>query len=164
MQCSIPILSLTVALLAVFVGPWVSWIMTKRQLESAQRLANSQLESSRRVANKQIIAPMRQAWINELRKKIAELSSSALHYFVTGYEQRKDEECKRLTELEQEIILTVNPRENEHLFLLTTIREMISALERGRQHDDEFIDAQKKMMELAQIILKTEWNRVREEV
>jgi len=107
-----------------------------------------------------LISPMRQAWINELRKEIASLSSSALQYFETGYEARKDEEYKRLTELELEVILTVDPHENDHVHLLATIREMIKALERGKGNENEFMGAYKKMTEVARTILSTEWNRV----
>jgi hypothetical protein len=46
-----------------------------------------------------------------------------------------DEEYKWLPELEQEIILTVNPRANEHLFILTAI----DALTRGSDYDNQFV-------------------------
>jgi hypothetical protein len=107
-----------------------------------------------------LISPMRQAWINELRKEIAKLSSGALQYFETGHEARKDEDYRRLTELELEIILTMNPHENNHLYLLATIREMMKALERGKGNENEFSGAHKKMTEVARSILSTEWNRV----
>ena len=94
----IPILSLIVPLLAVFVGPLVSWAIAERQIETARRLAN-----------KQIVAPMRRARINVHRKKLAELSASTRHYFVAGFEDRIDAEYQRLTELEEEIVLMVNP-------------------------------------------------------
>jgi hypothetical protein len=45
---SIPTLSLIVAALAVFFGPWISL-----------RIAKRQMASSAEVANKQITAPMR---------------------------------------------------------------------------------------------------------
>ena len=47
---------------------------------------------------------------------------------------KRDEENNRLAELEQEIILTVSPRANEHLFILTTID-----LERESDYDNQFI-------------------------
>jgi hypothetical protein len=53
---SIPTLSLIVAALAVCFGPWISL-----------RIAKRRMASSAEVANKQITAPMRQAWINNLR-------------------------------------------------------------------------------------------------
>jgi hypothetical protein len=148
----IPVLSLAIALLAVFVGPFVSWLITKRQLESAQRLAN-----------KQIVAPMRQAWITTLRKFLAELCSSATHYFETGC--RTDADCKRLAELQQEIILMLNPKEGAHNQLLQAIRCMLEALDRGKDHDRKsFVSASMDVTKLAQEIFKEEWNRVKEEI
>ena len=47
---------LIIAILAVFIGPLISWHIAKRQIESP---AN--------VANRQIPAPMRQEWINGLK-------------------------------------------------------------------------------------------------
>ena len=47
---------------------------------------------------------------------------------------KRDEEYNRLAELEQEIILTISPRANEHLFILTTID-----LKRGIDYDNQFI-------------------------
>jgi hypothetical protein len=47
---------------------------------------------------------------------------------------KRDKEYNRLAELEQEIILTVSPRANEHLFILTTID-----LKRGSDYDNQFI-------------------------
>ena len=72
---SIPTLSLIVAAIAVFFGPWISL-----------RIAKRQMASSAEVANKQITAPMRQAWINNLRDLIAELAGDALHYFPAGHD------------------------------------------------------------------------------
>lgn len=66
---TLSILSLIVAILAVFIGPIISL-----------RIARRQVCSSLEIANKQVIAPMRQAWINNLRDLISELTSSALHY------------------------------------------------------------------------------------
>lgn len=86
---AIPILSLVVAALAVFVGPIIS-----------RRVANRQLEANLDVANKQIIAPMRQGWINMLRDLLSEITSSALHYHVAGFEDRTDEDYQHLTHLE----------------------------------------------------------------
>ena len=146
----IPVLSLLVAALAVFVGPLVSWAMARRQLETSQL-----------IARRQLVGPMRQAWINDLRRALAELLSSALHYFVAGFDDRTDKEYRRLTELEQEIILMVNPNEKEHVALLATIRDMVGALQAGRL-EGQFTSSYEQATELAQRILKTEWNRVRD--
>ena len=111
MKDAIPILSLLIALLAVFVGPLLSWLTARRQ--AAIALA---------VANKQIIAPMRQAWINSLRDLTAELSSRALHYYQAGFEDRSDAEYQELTLLEWKIVLMLNCNEADHSELEQSIR------------------------------------------
>lgn len=42
----IPILSLITAILAVFVGPLISWRITKRQIASSLKAANKQIVAS----------------------------------------------------------------------------------------------------------------------
>jgi uncharacterized protein YneF (UPF0154 family) len=149
----IPILSLFVAILAVIVGPFISWKIAKRQVTS-----------SLKVANKQIVAPMRQAWINNLRDQISEISSSALHYYQTGYEDREDQEYKRLTELEGKISLMLNFKEEDHRSLHDLIRGMLNALDKGKEGENAFVAIHPQVMTLTRDILKREWNRVKEEI
>lgn len=148
----IPVLSLVVAALAVFVGPVISL-----------RIARRQVVSSLEVANKQIIAPMRQAWINSLRDMLSELSSSALHYFVAGFEDRTDEEYLRLTLLEHKVRLMLNPKEEDHRTLEELIRTMVGSLERrkGSESDRDFIAAYEAEIALSREVLKREWDRVK---
>ena len=149
----IPILSLITAILAVFVGPVISWRITKHQIAS-----------SLKTANKQIVAPMRQAWINSLKDMIAEISSRALHYYQTGFEDREDMEYKRLTELEGRISLMLNFMEDDHKKLHDLIRKMLNALDRGKEGDADFVAIHPEVLALSRDILKREWNRVKEEI
>ena len=158
----IPVLSLVVAALAVFVGPLVSWLVTKRQLTSSGLLADKQIRASLSVANKQIIAPMRQAWINTLRDLLAELTSTALHYHVAGFEERTDEEYRRLTLLEHKVAMMLNPIEDDHRQLEHLIRQLISALGRGREAEEGFPGLHQAVVTLARQIFKREWNVVKE--
>ena len=153
MENIIPVLSLIVAALAVFVGPIISWLVTKRQISS-----------SLEVANKQIIAPMRQAWINNLRDLVAELTSNALHYHVAGFEERTDEEYRRLTLLEYKVALMLNPLEDDHKRLEQLIRQMVSALEREREGEANFVEVHPTVKDLSRQIFKREWNRVRDRI
>lgn len=131
------ILSLTVAALAVVVAPAVQWV----------------------VARQQLIGPMRQAWINNLRKKVAALTATADCLHRGGLEVTdKFGDLRRIKRLEEEIILTVNPNERDHQALLAQIRTMISALEIGAKKN-EFTPARKETTKLTQTILKTEWDR-----
>jgi hypothetical protein len=164
MNDTIPILSLLVASLAVFVGPFVSWFIARRQVVSSLEVANKQLASSLEVANKQILAPMRQAWINNLRDLLAELASSSLHYFVAGFEGRTETEYQRLALLEHKIAMMLNATEEDHKRLEELIRKMISSLEHGREGEADFPNVHRTVMDLSRQILKSEWNRIRDKI
>lgn len=155
----IPVLSLAVAALAVFVGPLISL-----------RIARRQVMSSLEVANKQIVAPMRQAWINSLRDLLAEVTSSAHHYFLAGFEGRKEEEHQRLYFLEGKIRLMLNPKEEDHRKLEVFIRNMIGAIEGGKKSlpkekaGNDFITFYREVIKLSREVLKREWDRVKEPI
>ena len=70
------ILSLCVALLAVIVGPFVSWIISKRQSETALH-----------VSNKQIIAPIKKEWVYTLQKYDAEILSISHWFYISGKDE-----------------------------------------------------------------------------
>lgn len=149
----LPILSLLVAALAVFFGPFIF-----------QKIAERQIQSSLKIANKQIVGPMRQAWINNLRDLLADLVSSALHYYVSGFEDRSDEEYRRLTLLEHQVQLMLNPVEKDHQRLEELINQMTSALGCGLEGGRDFEDAYAEIKKLTRKILKREWDRVREDI
>lgn len=153
MNEAVSILSLIVAALAVFVGPIVSWFLARRERAS-------DLE----VANKQIVAPMRQAWINELRELLAEFTSSALHYYAAGFEDRTDEEYRRLTLLEHKIVMMLNPAEDDHKRLEGLMRELVSAIRCDSKSEGKFPSLHCAVMELSRKVFKREWNRVKERI
>jgi hypothetical protein len=148
---TIVVLSLVVGglgVLAGIAGTLLTYIMTGRQLQSAQR-----------IADKGLLGPMRQSWINDLRKRLAELLSASLHYYVAGFEDRTDAEYKRLTGVEQEVVLMMNPHEPNHRELLHVIRGMIAALNQGL--DGPFPNLHQEMTERAQSVLKAEWEKLK---
>ena len=161
---TLPILSLVVAALAVFLGSIISWLIAKRHTSSSEKNVSLQTEASLRIANKQIVAPMRQACINSLRDLMAELSGKCAHYWAAGFEERGDEEYQRITELEYKLALFINPKEEDHKKLLDKARLMVAFLEQGKEADANFWEAHKVVIELSQQILKKEWNRVKEEI
>jgi hypothetical protein len=151
-QNAIPILSLIVALLAVFVSPVLSWITSKRQMEVTIRTIKLQ-----------VISPMRQVWINHLRELIAEVASSCLHYWQTGtFEDLNNEEYKRITDIEHKIRLMINPNEGNHINLLESIRKMVATTGAANQKEDKvFFAAYNAVIELGQAVLKEEWKVVK---
>ena len=158
----ISILSLAVAALAVFVGPLISWQVAKHQIKSASDLSASQTSAALVTSNKQIIAPMRQAWINNLRDLLSELLSSARHYYVSGYEDRTDQEYQRVTLLEHKVKLMLNPKEEDHQRLEERIGNMIASIEQHPKFVNDFPDLHDEILSLSRQVLKREWNRVKE--
>jgi hypothetical protein len=157
-------LSLIVAALAVFVGPIISWHIAKRQIKESSDLAQAQIRSALHTSNKQIVAPMRQAWINELRELLAELSSSALHYYLAGFEDRTDQEYQRLTFIESKIKFMLNAKESDHQRLEQDIRHLIVSLQQHPGFVDDFPEMHDSVVALSREVLKREWNRVKEPI
>lgn len=150
---TIPILSLLVAILAIIVGPLISWIIARRQIEA-----------SIRNIKQQVLGPMRQAWINNLREMIAEVTSNCLHYWQTGtFEDLDNDQYKRITDIEHKIRLMINPKEPNHTKLLKSIGKMVATTgASNRKEDEEFFRAYNTVLKTAQEVLKEEWNVVKE--
>lgn len=149
----LPVLSLVIALLAVFVSPLLAWYSTRRQVNA-----------SLAVANKQVIGTMRQAWINNLRDLLAEFGSSAQHYWEAGYEDRTDAEYKHMLFLRHKISLMLNLSEHNHLCLDEAAGKILRGLSQGKQGDDVFFAGLGGFTELSAKILKEEWNRVKDPI
>jgi hypothetical protein len=161
---TIPVLSLVVAGLAVFISPLVSWLIARRQFRNSLDLTQRQINSSLAVANKQIIAPMRQKWINDLRDLIAELASDSLHYFRAGHDFEGYKNFQRLTFLESKIQLMLNPNEEDHQKLEWMIDEMLKALQSGEKGRENFIATHPEVMKFSRQVFKREWNRVKDNI
>lgn len=137
----VPILSLIVAILAVFFGPVVAARSAKRAM----------------------IGPMRQKWINELRTLLAEFSSSCMHYWQIGYEDRTEAEYQRITDLKHQVIFMINPKERDHQALVSIIARMEDGLARGKCGNIDFHMAYKELLEQGRKVLKREWEVVKNE-
>ena len=73
---------------------------------------------------------MRQAWINTFREKLAELTGKLLHYWNTrpitqGTTELSDEERIRLSQIQHEIELFINPTESDHRELMEALRQVL---------------------------------------
>ena len=92
-------------------------------------ITKGQMEAAQRIADKQVMAPMRQAWINDLRKLLAEVLSASLHYYVAGYENRSDADYGRMSDVQQQIELMLNPTEDLHRGLVKAVSVLVAAIE-----------------------------------
>ena len=177
-----------VALIAVFLGPWMQWRIAKKQVQMQADIARLQIETQSRIATRQIadnISSKRQNWIDELRKDAAEFLTvvgriqelkrprvkqmTAATEIAEDFKERLTAEM-RAKELGTRIRLRLNATEAEHIRLVQLIAELASkGYELNRQYspDDEqrtaliFNDASNAVVEHLQAILKYEWERVK---
>lgn len=162
MEWYIPVISLVIAALAVFVGPAISWHIAKRQICASSELATSQIRSLLETSNRQITAPMRQAWINDLRDSLAELCSTALHGNTSGagFDVSPNTIMLRIRLLESKIQLMLNTAETDHARLEDLIAQMVGAMRRN----DKFFEIHAEVIALSKKILKREWDRVKQPI
>jgi hypothetical protein len=136
---AIPILSLMVALAAVFVGPILSTRSAKRAM----------------------LGPMRQKWINTLRDYLSDISSLCIKYWQTDLDEREKIDFQNINDLKHKIIFMINPNEDDHEMLISLIAQMIEALSRGKAGDVDFHLAYKELQEQGRKVLKREWEVVK---
>ena len=149
----ITFISLGIAFLAVIISPIISFIVTNRQIKS-----------SLDIVSRQIISPMRQKWINNLRDLIAEFLSRVTSYWITGIEKRNDLEYQKLLELEYKLSLFINPKEKDHNDLIYEFKLLLHILNMGGTQDDlMFEPTRDNIVKISQKIIKSEWNRVKDE-
>ena len=177
-----------VALVALFLGPWMQWRIAKKQVLMQDTIAKLQIETQSRIATRQIadnISSKRQNWIDELRKDAAEfltvvgriqelkrprvVQMIAVTEIAEDFKERLTAEM-RAKELGTRIKLRLNPNEAEHSRLIQLIAEMASkGYELNRKYspaDEEqaaltFNDASDAVVIHLQTILKHEWERVK---
>lgn len=168
----LPLGSLLVAAVAVFVGPWISARATERQIAAGLLSADKQIRAGLLSANKQIVAPMRQAWINSLREKAADVLSTAWWYYVSGEDPSGPDKDglagsrveKRLRFVIQEIELMLNFGEPDHVELLELLNQTVNSCYRESSSPASFPDYHRDCAATCRRVLKKEWNRVREEL
>ena len=168
----LPVGSLVIAALAVFVGPWVSARATERQVSASVLSTDKQIRAGLVSANKQIEAPMRQAWINSLREKVADVLSTSWWYYVSGEDPTGPDKDglagsrveKRLRFVIQEIELMLNLGETDHVELLQLLERTVNSCYGASDSSAHFPDHHRSCALQCRVVLKKEWNRVRDEL
>lgn len=160
----VPVGSLMVAALAVFIGPFVAWRVARRQSETALK-----------VARKQIVAPMRQKWIDALRDRVSEILSTAHWFYVSGMEHvaklDDDEDWdnerikvdRKMLFLLNQVELMLNPKEEDHVSLLGALKQVRVATHPGESRSPDFRAVVERANDLCKKVLKREWERVKNE-
>ena len=176
-----------VALVALFLGPFMQFKIAKRQVMMQEEIAKRQTETQQQIATRQIadsISSMRQAWIDELRKdaseylalldRIKELKRSVPGLCEEDQKRNFDEDASaiaRARELGIRINLRLNPLEEEHNKLVRLLNALASHAdtnppitekdEQSRSALNAYTKARSNVVSHLQTILKHEWERVK---
>jgi hypothetical protein len=118
-----------------------------------------------RTAARQLVLPMRQAWLSELRAKLADLVATSMHYYVAGYDDRPDEEYRRLGLLEQHLKLLLDPGNVEHQRLVNAMRSAVEAIGgTGPKGHERFAEAHITLEKQARELVQREWASLQEPI
>lgn len=165
----------SVALIALFLGPFMQYMIAKRQTEIQQQIAKRQIADS--------ISSRRQVWIDELRKDASEYLTviARLQELKRPVPNLCEEDQKRNFEetaaanargheLGIRIKLRLNPMEDEHNKLVQLLEALSNACidpppnetsEQIRLANNTFSKARGDVISHIQSILKHEWERVK---
>ena len=141
----ISILAMLISLLAVIIGPIVTFKIAKRQ----------------------IISPIRQKWIDELRELMSEYLSECYRLLIVGEdgilakEETDEVILKKMLHLEQKINLILNPNETKHIELKELIKSITEEIYHGANNLSDIGERLNETIKVSQEILKTEWKRVK---
>ena len=143
---NVAFMSMLVSLVAVVIGPFVTF----------------------EVARRQIISPIRQKWIDDLRELMSEFLSECERAIVIGEglgllnTENSDEALfKKLLYLERKLALMLNPREEDHVELVRLVRSITEEVQHGVGDFLQFGLRVADTSSLCQRILKAEWVRVK---
>lgn len=175
-----------VALIALFLGPFMQFMIAKRQVAMQEEISKRQTETQQQIAKRQIadsISSRRQVWIDELRKdaseyltliaRLQELKRPTPELSVEDQKLNFDEIASsnaRAHELAVRIKLRLNPKEEEHNKLVRLLEDLSSACvdpppdetaEQMQLANNKFINARHNVISHLQTILKHEWERVK---
>ena len=160
----VPLLSLCATITAVIVG-------YKRSL----KVVNIQTESSIQLGNRQIISPMRQLWIDNLRRTTSEFLNISERFYKFLHSDEAFRNFYKIHKMEiippdvdskidllcLDITLMLNHTEDDHnrfIVLLDGLRKHIYDKDSTTK---EFYNTYAEIVFLCKSILKREWERVK---
>lgn len=185
MDIELTLVSAVTALVAVFVGPLVSVYVTKKQIGASADIAKDQINATTNIAKDQIntsadvaknqinasvVSSNRQVWINRLRDEVATLVG-LIHHLPSAHANNSisNEEAiaqyGKFIEKFQVVKLLINPNEKDHKDLILLIdyasKDVIKSINSNQASVSEFNSHGEKIIAQSQIVLKREWERVK---
>ena len=115
-----------------------------------------------------VVAAARQQWISSVRDALAEyqvsVTSIAKMFVIPASDPAiRDQTYERAAFLTYRLKLLLNPRERSHLELLVAIEALFAALTPALKSGDhsQAVAQIRRVTELGQLVLKSEWERVK---
>jgi len=148
----ISIIAAFTALVAVIVGPIVSFKIAKRQISAST------------------VTISRQHWINDLRDAIADFNAKASMIYGLKSNNYADEhsipKIEELVQLNYKIELLINPNEEDHAKIVKIVDHITTSLcrlakVRAEKIGSDLDGKKEELISLAQKVLKSEWERVK---
>jgi hypothetical protein len=148
------IISSVLALIASISGPWVAFLIGKRQAAAAQKSAEANMLTARK-AGARTVAIMRQQWIDTLRKALAEYHS----IMMSAKYPLSQADDRAVSNLGTQIELMLNPEEEASQTLENVMDAIYSckSLDGRVEMDPQFVAAARR-------VLKLEWKRVKDDL
>ena len=146
------VVSAITALVAVIVGPIITLLVARKQI------------------NASVLSGNRQQWINRLRDELASLVA-IVHHLPSAHANESIstdaaiEKYGEFVEKAQTVKLLINPKEPDHTNLVKLIEnasdQIIASINSNRAKASELEAAAAAIVSCAQSILKREWERVK---
>ena len=156
----ISLLSAATALIAVIVGPIITLRVSRRQIEATVETSNRQIKAS-------VVSSNRQDWINTLRDTISTFQATAVLLGLRQFnsdlsDTEQHDQMSRASTLRNKLHLLINPEEPDHARLSELADQIMVGVGPLAQKDGKPVgELQREMTQLAQQILKREWERVK---
>lgn len=145
------ILNIAGPLLGVIVGALTTYFVKKKSFQA------------------EVVAKSREKWIADLRESIAEfltLAGTVGSCNETGYvDSEFVTRIQRLTFLRTKIELMLNPEEGRHQKLVDLADEVVNAAQSASESQiREMAQPYQELSNVSQRVLKTEWEKVKDEL
>jgi hypothetical protein len=148
----VSVISTATALVAVIIGPIVSWKIAKKQIRATTVTAS------------------RQQWINNFRDTLADfLAKTSMCYGLAKNHYADGTSIPRVEQMVQlnyRIHLLINPNDADHQDIASLADFICSELRSAKTADENSEKKQEsqkqEFIKLSQKILKCEWKRIRE--
>lgn len=169
--------AVAVSLVAVVIGPLIQLRTTKAQIAQAAESSREQLKAALHAADlgfrASVLSANRQAWINDLRERIADFTSASKtlrmqweHWRMSRGQTKlgPSEFAVQIADIgrrESLLQMMLNPREQDHVELTVRLSAVKGFIDPDHGTGQELETCCRDLIAQAGAVLKREWERVK---